>query len=65
MLPIPSEKEKQIAKLRKQVEQYERKGYKNTAAHIMLDRLLNLPEAVSPRNAKKAKSEDKELNDGE
>lgn len=67
MLPIPKdEREKQIEKLKKQVEQYERKGYKDTAAHVMLDRLLNPPEAVSPRNAKKAKAEGlKELDDAE
>jgi hypothetical protein len=55
----PTPKDREIEKLRKQVEQFERKGYFDTAAHIMLARLLgkNPPEAVSPQNAKKAKTE--------
>lgn len=54
-------REAQIAKLKKQVEQYERKGYKDTAAHQVLASLLKSPEAVSPRNAKKGAVEDKEV----
>lgn len=69
MLPMPSEKEKRIEKLKKQVEQYERKGYTDTAAHQVLASLLGESkpvEGVNPRNAKKAKVEDvKESNDGE
>ena len=52
-------KSKKIEKLRKQVAQYERKGYKNTAAHIMLAKLLvdNPVDGVPVRNAKKAVQE--------
>lgn len=65
MSHTPSELEKKIAKLKKQVEQNERKGYFDTAHHVELARLLNPPEAVRPPSAKKAKAEDsKELNDG-
>lgn len=65
MLPIPSEKEKRIEKLKRQVARFEAKGYKDTAAHEALRSLLNPLEAVSPRSAKKAKPEDlKELTDG-
>lgn len=65
MLPIPSEKEKRIEKLKRQVERFEAKGYTETAAHIELERLLNPPEAVSPRNTKKVKPEEKELDNAE
>ena len=60
MLPTPNEREKRIAKLEKQVARYEAKGYADTAAHEELRRLLESPEAVSPRNTKKVKPEDKE-----
>lgn len=65
MLPIPSEREKRIAKLRFQVARFEAKGYTDTAAHVELDRLLHPPEAVSPRNTKKVKPEEKESDDGQ
>ena len=50
-------KEKQIEKLRKQVARFEAKGRKDTAAHIMLARLLKPVEGVTPRNAKKVTQE--------
>ena len=54
-----NEKQNKIEKLRKQVKRYEDKGYKDTAAHIMLARLLGEypAEGVSPRNAKKVVQE--------
>lgn len=66
MLPTPNEREKRIAKLRYQVARFEAKGYLDTAAHEELRRLLEIPEAVSPRNAKKAKPEEpkEEIADG-
>ena len=63
MLPTP--KERLIEKLKRQVERFEAKGYTDTAAHVALARLLNLPEAVSPRNTKKVKPEEKESDDGQ
>ena len=53
---------KQIEKLRKQVARFEAKGYTNTAAHIMLERLLQPVEDKIPRNTKKV---NKEAQDGE
>lgn len=48
-------KSKEIEKLRKQVKQYERKGYTDTAAHTMLAKLLadNPVDGVPVRNTKK------------
>jgi len=56
---LNNEKQDKIDKLRKQVKRYDDKGYKDTAAHIMLARLLGEypAEGVSPRNAKKAAQE--------
>lgn len=51
------ERKKQIiAKLQKQVEQYERKGYRDTAAHQMLAALLN-PQAANRPKRENAKQE--------
>ena len=57
---MDEEREREIAKLREQVRRFDEKGYKNTAAHIMLARYLgeNLPEAVSPQNAEQVKPEE-------
>ena len=62
---LPTHKERLIEKLKRQVERFEAKGYTDTAAHVALARLLNPPEAVSPRNTKKVKPEEKESQDGE
>ena len=57
---LNDEQKRMKAKLLKQVEQYERKGYKDTAAHEVLANLLKLEketeDSVSVRTPK-AKSE--------
>jgi len=54
------EKERQIEKLKRQVRQFEAKGYTDTAAHQMLANLLKSADGVSVRSAPVAKQEKKE-----
>jgi hypothetical protein len=55
------EKEKWLEKLKKAAARQEAKGIHDSAFHTELARLQGQsPEAVSPRNAKKAKPEDKD-----
>ena len=49
--------EKLIEKLKKQVAQYEAKGYKNTAAHQILANLQKSADGVPVRNTKKVQQE--------
>lgn len=53
---MQNEIDKQIEKLRKQVERYEAKGYFNTAAHEMLANLLK-PQAANRPKRENAKQE--------
>jgi hypothetical protein len=58
---LNDEQKRMKAKLQKQVEQFERKGYMNTDAHEKLASLLELElqpaEGVSLRSTKKVKQE--------
>lgn len=56
---------KQIEKLKQQVARYEAKGYKNTAAHIMLERLQSKKHPVAGVSSGTPKKVKQEAQDGE